>query len=148
MANRRRRLHEGHSFSDIRELREVSRESFLQFSKALQENRELLDTTASRHSWTKDLFRRFDSVAVSHSYDLVGSEDTFTLESCDPGELLQLLCVEAPKLAQLYLWAHRASPCSRARPWHAVIGFNEFLPRKPSEWPAVEESYVLVFQFP
>ena len=76
-------------FADIRQLRDVPREQFLEFVKALQENPELLNTTATRHRWDQDAHRRFDSVVVRGLYELEEGEGTFTLESCDPREMVQ-----------------------------------------------------------
>ena len=73
--------------------------------------------------------------------------DIYHLESCDPGELVQLVCLSCPKLAQLYWQAHRQKPCSRARPWRAIIGFDEFLPGNPTAGQHAKKTMCTYFNF-
>ena len=83
---------------------------------------------------------------ASNSYVLTSGE-TFSLESCDPGELVQLVCLACPKLAQLYFAAHRSQPCSHDRPWRAIIGFDEFLPGNPTAGQHSKKCMCLYFNF-
>ena len=125
----KKRLPSTQSFSDIKELRHLPRKSFLEFLKKLQENPSLLQEHIASRNWIdSETFRRFNSVARIDKYELVEDAGTFSLESCDPGELCQLVCQEAPALTQLYLSAHKRSPCSLESPWRIIIGFDEFCP--------------------
>jgi hypothetical protein len=145
----RRRPHAELRISDIRELRDVSRDKFLQFLKTVRENPSLLATLCHRgaRTWMHDLHRRLDSVLVISTYELKEDAGTYTLESCDPGELVQLLCIDAPKLGQLYMAAHRKMPSSRERPWHIVLGFDEFLPGNPTAGQHSKKTMCLYFNF-
>ena len=142
----RRRLHEEVVISDIRELRDVSRTQFLKFLSKLQANPQLLNTPPTRYNWDKSLFIRFDSVVVSDTYELKEA-GTFVLESCDPGELVQLILSSGPQLAKVYMKAHSLRPCTRENPWHIIIGFDEFLPGNPTAGQHSKKTMCLYFNF-
>ena len=143
----RRRAHEGTLFSSIRELRDVPREKFLEFVKRLKNQPDLLSGSASRARWDHDWFLRFDTVLTSKTYELTDDRGSFTLESCDPGELQQMVCNEAPKLAELYWQAHQQRPCTRANPWHVIIGYDEFLPGNPTCGQHSKKTMCLYYNF-
>ncbi len=143
----KRQFHTEALFSDIRELRDVPRDKFLQFVRTLHDNPTLLDNPASARRFKQDLFHRLDSVLVSDTFALQNGGGTFTLESCDPGELVQLTCLCAPKLAQLYWSANAEKSCSRDRPWRAIIGFDEFLPGNPTGGQHSKKTMCVYFNF-
>jgi hypothetical protein len=53
---------------------------------------------------------------------------TWDWELADPNRLLQLAVNASPTLQHLFAAAVRRSPPSCRKPWHLVIGFDEFMP--------------------
>ena len=66
--------------------------------------------------------------APTFEYRLSESDRFFKLESLNPGLLVQVVTNEASKLARHYLKTHSHTPCSREKPWHIIVGFDEFNP--------------------
>jgi len=121
----------------------------------LRNNPELLG--ASRLDISHEFQARFNAVRTTITVELVGG-GTWDWPIADPGLLLQkvqtsnickhertrldnsfrayVLCLlsvwevinECPKLCRLYLEALTTNPCSRDRPWHTLVGFDEFTP--------------------
>ena len=101
----RRRTATDLRLSDIKELRHVSRPQFLKLARQLRDNPTLL-IDATHRVYQQDLYQRFLTAVVTDEYDLHNGRETFTLESLDPGMLVQMACYAAPALAKLYLKAH------------------------------------------
>lgn len=84
--------------------------------------------------------------ALPIEYDMADG-GTFSLESLDPGLLVQIVLQEAPNLASLYLDTHARKPCTRQAPWHAIIGFDEFNPGNPTAGTHSKKSMCVYFSF-
>ena len=142
----RRRTATDLRLSDIKELRHVSRPQFLKLARQLRDNPTLL-IDATHRVYQQDLYQRFLTAVVTDEYDLHNGEETFTLESLDPGLLVQMACHAAPALAKLYLKAHAAMPCSDTAPWHLILGWDEFVPGRFRAGQQSKKTMCLYFNF-
>ncbi len=132
---------------DIKELRHVSRRQFVALAQKLRTDPTLLNDASTLTRLDQHMFERFEAVVVRDTYELEDEAGTFILESCDPGQLVQLVCAEVPSLAELYLRANRERPCTAATPWHVVVGFDEFTPGRPKSGQQSKKTMCLYFNF-
>ena len=85
--------------------------------------------------------------APTFEYRLSESDRFFKLESLNPGLLVQVVTNEASKLARHYLKTHSHTPCSREKPWHIIVGFDEFNPGNATAGTNSKKTMCLYFNF-
>ena len=95
--------------------------------KKISENPELVDSARSAKIADANLATFFGLRHVQR-LPMVGHEQPFEWEMCDPNRLVAYLIDRCPRLADAFADAANRFPCSASQPWHLVIGFDEFTP--------------------
>lgn len=102
----------------------------------------------TRRELESELHFLFDlACAPVFEYELSGSDRVFKLESLNPGLLVQAVTNAVSNLAEYYLQSHSHTPCSREKPWHAVVGFDEFNPGNATAGTNAKKTMCLYFNF-
>ena len=68
----------------------------------------------------------FDRVRRSIDVELQGGGEPFAWEIAEPALLLQEMVGASRELQELFAISARDTPCSHDRPWHMIIGMDEF----------------------
>jgi len=117
----------------------------LQFLLArLKEHPELVDV--SRTEMMKQFHARFDMVKTSVNLpNRDGRVSEWAI--ADPGLLLSMVLRERRELANMFVIALEAHPCSESNPWRIIVGFDEFTPGNKTKLDNRKKCMVTSFSF-
>jgi hypothetical protein len=91
--------------------------------------------------------QRARDLAVTIPMRRISGGDAFEWTFLDPNRLLSQLVAASPALQKHVLAAAREAPPSMARPWHLVLGYDEFAPGNKLKIDNSRKMFVLSFSF-
>ena len=103
----------------------ISNKSLEELLEVLRDHPELLEAT--HHEVQDEFHARWKRLSTTIPLELVGG-GTWDWPVVDPGLLLQSLLAENPNIFSLFAESMINAPCTQERPWHTLVGFDEFAP--------------------
>lgn len=90
---------------------------------------------------------RADQLKVSMHIPWADAPGTFEWVLMDPNRLLSEIVAESPALQEHFAKAVRECPPTQARPWHMVLGYDEFAPGNKFKVDNARKMFVISFSF-
>jgi len=125
-------------------LGKITNDGLQELLSRLRRNPELLDAT--RRDLVDEFHSRFDAISTTIDVDLTDGA-VWHWPVVEPGLLLQKLLSECPNLFAVFAQALVRTPCTKDRPWSALIGFDEFTPGNKLNIDNRRKTMVLSFTF-
>ena len=73
-------------------------------------------------------YAHYDVIGGTLPVEISGGSGVWDWPILEPAMLLQLLVSRHSKLFELYMTRMIMCPCTPQRPWHLLVGFDEFSP--------------------
>lgn len=128
MADRKRRRMTDDDVAALRRILHTGGVSLAGLADLLKSIREAdIEGSPGLHAVRDANLREFQELRVAIDMPMEGG-GSFHWELLDPNKLLARAVEQSPMLAALYADAMERCPPSPERPWHLVVGFDEFEP--------------------
>jgi hypothetical protein len=133
--------------SQARELQRLTRDEIVSLSALISEHREDFSDRVSPRAWGADFHANFDAISCEDRFPYAGKDGEFVHEYLDPSLLVQLVLSRSPRLARRWVVALQKWPNSIDRPWHCVVGFDEYQPGDKFSFEKAKAVMCLYFNF-